>query len=300
MKPNSALPPTEARAPGKTYIDAMNAREIVDHMNRQDAGVTEAVSLQAEVIAVVTQCAANALQQGGRLVYVGAGTSGRLGVLDASECPPTFGVAPERVVGIIAGGDTALRTSVEGVEDDVAQAVADVRTHNIQHLDLVVGIAASGTTPYVLAFLDASKSESAATALVCCNPGCTSGADTIIALDTGPEVLAGSTRLKAGTATKMVLNMVSTGALALSGYVHDGLMVGMAPANAKLRHRAVRMVADLVDVELSEAEKLLDQAGNRIAVAVVMGRGNMGIPEAKSKLAEAGGILSRALETIKS
>jgi len=216
-------------------------------------------------------------------------------VLDASECPPTFGVAPDRVAGIIAGGDQALRSSVEGCEDDRAQAEADINACQAGLKDLVVGITASGATPYVRAALEAAKRLGATTALLCCNPDCDSGADFVIAVDTGPEVLAGSTRLKAGTASKMVLNMISTGAMALIGQVYDGLMAGMRPANAKLRRRAERIVAQIAGVSETAAADTLAKADYSIATAIVMLRKRCDRDAARAALDKAGGVLRGAL-----
>jgi len=291
----TGLPPTERRTNAPRTIDRMTALEIAGEMNREDATIAQAVAKQLPAIARVIEVAARALESGGRILYVGAGTSGRLGVLDASECPPTFGVAPDRVAGIIAGGDQALRSSLEGCEDDRAQAEADLKARQVGPNDLVVGITASGVTPYVRAALEAAKRLGATTALLCCNPDCASGADFVIAVDTGPEVLAGSTRLKAGTATKMVLNMISTGAMALIGQVYDGLMAGMRPANAKLRRRAERIVAHIAGVTETAAAAALAEADYRIAAAVVMLRKGCGRAAAQAALDKAGGVLRAAL-----
>lgn len=298
------LHPTAATtAPGTEHadlhektLDAMTALEIVDYMNQRDAALAEAVRTQREHIAWAIDAAARAIASGGRVIYTGAGTSGRLGVLDASECPPTFGVGADRVLGIIAGGDAALRNSVEGAEDDRGAGIAAMTAHGVNPRDLVVGIAASGTTPYVLAALEEAKRQGAATALVCCNPVDAHGADTVIAVETGPEVLAGSTRLKAGTATKMVLNMISTGALARAGYVYRGRMVGMRPANTKLRKRAGRIVAELTGLQETQASTLLAGAGYDIRSAIVMALRRVDLIQAKALLEAAGGRLSKTLE----
>ena len=292
------LPRTEQRAELIKPIDRMTPLEIVGAMNHEDGRAVRAVTQQADRIAAVVEAAAAALKRGGRIIYVGAGTSGRLGVLDASECPPTFGVSPDRVVGIIAGGEAALRRSVEGAEDDVAKAVADLRALSVNARDIVVGVSASGRTPYVLASLEEAAELGAATALVCSNPARAADAGMVVAMDTGPEILMGSTRLKAGTAAKLVLNMISTGSMALAGYVHEGMMVGMAPVNKKLRRRAARMVAALSGVEPETAEALLAEAGHRIAVAVVMGKLKAELAEAEAFLEEAGGMLGPALQKL--
>jgi N-acetylmuramic acid 6-phosphate etherase len=289
------LSPTETAPEDRLNLDELDAEEIVRAMNREDLRAAEAVGRAAPSIAAVVEAAAAAIRSGGRIIYIGAGTSGRLGVLDASEAPPTFGIAPERIVGIMAGGDVALRGSIEGSEDDTSLGEADMEAIEVSDKDLVVGIAASGTTPYVRAALNAARSRGATTVMLCCNPYCTDGADIVLVLDTGAEVLPGSTRLKAGTATKMVLNMISTGAMALSGYVYDGLMVGVRPVNAKLRRRAARIIAALTDLGPAEAEDLLDAADGSIQVAVLMAKRGLDAAEAQKRLESAGWNLRAAL-----
>jgi N-acetylmuramic acid 6-phosphate etherase len=256
----SGLPPTEQRQRGEKTLDQMSFEEIFDTMNNADRHIAEAVAAQRAPIVQAIGWAAEALRAGGRIFYLGSGTSGRLGVLDASECPPTFGVPPERVVGIIAGGEAAIRTGVEGSEDDRDQAATDIAGLAPEPRDLVVGIAASGTTPYTRAALEAAAARGARTVLLCCNPAVADGAACVIAVDTGPEAISGSTRLKAGTACKMVLNMISTGAFAKSGYVLQGLMIKMRPVNAKLRDRAVRIVSEISGVDPADARTFLEQA----------------------------------------
>ncbi len=286
-----SLPPTERRMAGEKTLDTMDALGIVRFMNRLDAALPSVVAREEESIAAAVSAAAAALGRGGRIVYFGAGTSGRLGVLDASECPPTFGVDADRVIGLIAGGDAALRSSIEGEEDNRDAGAAEVAGIGAGPLDVVVGIAASGGTPYVGGALEEAKRRGAMTVLLCCNPSPAIEADIMICLATGPEALTGSTRLKAGTATKMVLNMISTGAMALSGYVHRGLMVEMRPTNAKLRRRAARMVDALTGVGGPAAEALLADAGWSIPVAVVMAAFSCGADEAREKLRPHGGHL---------
>lgn len=290
------IAPTERHASSPVPLDKMTPIDIVRAMNLEDTGVADAVARQANAIAVLIDMAAEALKAGGRILYAGAGTSGRLGVLDASECPPTFGVAPERVCALIAGGDTALRNSGEGVEDDTASAHADIDSLNTGPKDVVIGIAASGNTPYTRALLERATEKGAQSALICCNPYCNPFAGLLIALDTGPEILPGSTRLKAGTATKMVLNIISTGAMARAGFIYDGLMVGMRPANAKLRQRATRIVACLTSLDEEKAAALLREAGDDIRTAVFMARRNSTRQTAVNALHSAQGILRAALE----
>jgi len=224
------LPPTEGRYTGPP-LDSLSARGIVEAMSAEDERAVRAVREQAGAIAALMERIAASFEAGGRLIYLGAGTSGRLGVLDASECVPTFGIQPGRVLGLLAGGEEALRTSIEGAEDDAnaaAEALAALDPP-AGEADVVVGITASGTTPYVLGGLAAARTRGAITGLIHCNPGAAAAADHLVALATGPEVLPGSTRLKAGTATKLVLNTLTTGAMALSGRVYEGYMVGVNP-----------------------------------------------------------------------
>lgn len=292
----AALPPTERWNDGEAPLDRLPPLEIVQRMHAADRTAVEATGAASEAIARAVEAAAATLAAGGRIIYAGAGTSGRLGVLDAAECPPTFGVEQYRVVALLAGGDRAQRNSVEGAEDDADQGRADLMALAPGPRDIAVGIAASGTTPYVHGALAAARDAGARTVLVCCNPGVTAGADIVIALDTGPEVLPGSTRLKAGTATKLVLNMISTGAMARAGYVYEGLMTGVRPVNAKLRRRAARIVAALTGRPEDEAAALLEAAGNEIAVAVVMDRKGVAADAARARVRAAGGNLRAALE----
>lgn len=296
--PTPDLPMTERHRADGPFLDELDALGIVRLMNRMDEGVAPAVAACADHIARAVEAAATALRAGGRLIYAGAGTSGRLGVLDASECPPTFGVPPERVVGIMAGGDRALRESVEGEEDDRDAGARDLAALSPDARDVVAGIAASGSTPYVAGMLEHAKKCGATTVLLCCNPSPSIAADITIAVNTGPEALAGSTRLKAGTATKMVLNMMTTGAMTLAGYVHRGLMVEMRPTNAKLRGRAARIVAALSGVGEKTATIHLERAGWRIPVAVLTAAGNLSIGDAEALLEKAGGRLPGALKRL--
>jgi N-acetylmuramic acid 6-phosphate etherase len=292
------LPRTESKAGYESPLDTLTAEEIVARMATADNEAVAAVSNALPEIARLIQRVAGAFNEGGRLIYVGAGTSGRLGVLDASECPPTFGVDPGQVIGIIAGGDAALRSSGEGVEDDEAAAIQDLIANvpGLCNRDVVVGIAASGTTPYARSGLAYATSCGAYTCMLCCNPAVASDADCVIALDTGPEVLPGSTRLKAGTATKLVLNMISTGAMALSGRIFEGYMVGVKPMNAKLRKRAIRIVAALTGLPEPGAAQLLESAGDSISVAVLMARQKITRDTAETRLNEAKGSLRAALD----
>ena len=241
-----------------------SARQVVELLHREDLKAVKAAGRVRKPIAAAAELIATALRGGGRLIYAGAGTSGRLGALDAAECPPTFGTAPWQVVALIAGGAKALTRAVEGAEDDVIDAVRTIRGSKAGMGDVVCGITASGRTPWVLALLKEARLLGARTVLVSCNPRAsrTVKVDVRIVPDTGPEVLAGSTRLKAGTATKLVLNALSTAAMVRLGHVTCGRMSRLKPTNAKLRERAVGIVADLLGVDRRVAASRLDAAGD--------------------------------------
>lgn len=290
-------PPTESRGDGPA-LDRLGPAEIAERMSEAERRSVEAVAAEAETIGALVERTARAFAEGGRLIYVGAGTSGRLGVLDASECAPTFGVPLGRVLGIIAGGENALRHSVEGAEDNANQGAADITAIDppVAARDVVVGISASGGAAYVRAAIAEAKRRGAFTGLITCNPACLGAADIVVVLDTGPEVLPGSTRLKAGTATKLALNQITTGAMALAGYVYDGLMIGVAPANVKLRARAARIVAELAAVSLDEAERLLHAANYHPAVAVLMALCGLDVESAAILLERHDGLLKSALD----
>lgn len=289
-----SVPDTE-KWDADTPLDALSARELVARMHAADQDAVTAAGEAGDAIAKAVECAARSLRDGGRIIYAGAGTSGRLGVLDASECPPTFGVSPERVCGLIAGGDGALRFSSEGAEDDAARGAADLRRLQVNAVDFVTGIAASGNTPYVGGVLEAARAAGAATALITSNPESVLEADIRIIMDTGPEVLAGSTRLKAGTAAKLALNMISTGAFTQAGFVYQGRMVGMTPANEKLRQRAARIVAELAHTTESRAAQALKESEYQIATAILMLRGRLSRENAAEILARYDGNLRDAL-----
>ncbi|HMF41760.1 MAG TPA: N-acetylmuramic acid 6-phosphate etherase [Polyangia bacterium] len=266
--------PTEAAHPRAAKLDSMEPEAIAALMLGEEAKAVRAAQARADAIGAAARLIADRLAAGGRLVYVGAGTSGRLGTLDAVECVPTFGVPPSRLVPIIAGGPSALTRSVEGAEDNMRDGEQRMRRAAVGPADVVCCIAASGTTPFVRAALEYARFRRAATILVTCagNPP-TNGqrtADIVIALDTGPEVIAGSTRLKAGTATKVVLNAMSTAAFVLLGKTYGGLMVDVRPTNAKLWARAIRIVRELSGLDETAARKLIEKAGRRAKVALVM------------------------------
>lgn len=288
---------TEKRNPATTTIDRMSALDIARVMNAEDATVAAAVQRELPHIARAIEGITARLQQGGRLVYMGAGTSGRLGVLDASECPPTFGTPPERVVGWIAGGPDALTRSIEGAEDSTAMGRADAVHLSIAANDVLVGIAASGRTPYVLGAVAYAKEWGALTIGLACNAGTPLGqaTDIMIAPVVGPEVIGGSTRLKAGTAQKMVLNMLSTGAMILLGKTYGNLMVDVQPTNDKLRRRAVAIVREATDLHESAAEALLHASDNDVKTAIVAALAGIDPVAARHRLAVADGVVRIAL-----
>jgi N-acetylmuramic acid 6-phosphate etherase len=262
---------TEARNPSSERIDQLSAAEIVALMNAEDAIAVSAVAAEAGAIAQAIDAAAERFRRGGRLIYVGAGTSGRLGVLDAAECPPTFSTPPEMVVGIIAGGERALTRAVEGAEDDPEAGAAAVDALHVGPNDLVVGIASSGRTPYVLGAVDRARALGALTAGIACNRPSLLGerVDIDIAPLVGPEIIAGSTRLKSGTATKLVLNMISTGAMVRIGKTYGNRMIDLMPTNEKLRLRTRRILRELAGITDDEAVALLKASQGRLKPALV-------------------------------
>ena len=263
---------TEQRNPNSMNVDCLSALEIVQLMNEEDKQVPLAIEKCLPQIAQAVECIVAAFQQGGRLVYIGAGTSGRLGVLDASECPPTFGVSPEMVKGIIAGGERALRHPIEGAEDSKAQAVVDLQTIQFSSKDVLVGIAASGRTPYVIGALEYAKSLGSVTVSIASNPNSAMANIVDIAIDTvvGPEVLTGSSRLKSGTAQKLVLNMLTTASMILMGKCYQKLMVDVQASNEKLKARAIRIVMQATDCDKALAEETLKQADQNAKLAIMM------------------------------
>jgi N-acetylmuramic acid 6-phosphate etherase len=295
---NLAALATEARNPRTQNIDQLPTLDMVRLINDEDAKVAAAVAAVLPQIAQAIDSIAERFQQGGRLFYTGAGTSGRLGVLDASECPPTFSVSPDLFHAIIAGGDTALRKSSEQSEDSPEQGAADLAAAGITAQDALIGIAASGRTPYVLGALAHARSHNALTVALTCVPNSAMAAvaDISIAPVTGPEILTGSTRMKAGTATKLVLNMISTGVMIKTGAVYGNLMVNMQTTNAKLVDRAQRIIMAATGVDQLTAAKLLTEGGN-IKTAIVMQKLSLDRINAEAKLAAHNGILSALLRT---
>ena len=289
---------TEQRNPNSMHVDSLSALEIVQLMNEEDKQVPLAIEKCLPQIAQAVECIVAAFQQGGRLVYIGAGTSGRLGVLDASECPPTFGVSPEMVKGIIAGGERALRHPIEGAEDSKAQAVVDLQTIHFSSKDVLVGIAASGRTPYVIGALEYAKSLGSVTVSIASNPNSAMANIVDIAIDTvvGPEVLTGSSRLKSGTAQKLVLNMLTTASMILMGKCYQNLMVDVQASNEKLKARAIRIVMQATDCDKALAEETLKQADQNAKLAIMMILSGLDRAQAEALLEKHHGKLQLALK----
>lgn len=290
---------TERRNPRTADLDTLSTAELLERINDEDATVAGAVRAVLPQVAEAVERIATARRRGGRLVYLGAGTSGRLGLLDAVECPPTFGTDPSEVLGLMAGGRDAFVVAVEGAEDDPALGAADVAGVDVGPDDVVVGLAASGRTPYVLGGLAEARARGAATVAVACNVASRIGAaaDVAIEVDTGPEVLTGSTRLKAGTAQKLVCNMLSTASMVRTGKVYGNLMVDVKPTNAKLVDRAQRIVAEATGAAPEVAADALAAAGVHAKTAVVMLLAECDADRARSLLDAVGGDVRAALAT---
>lgn len=288
---------TEARNPQTMELDSMTPLEIVTAMNREDARVPESIRPQLPNIARCVAWATEAIRSGGRLIYMGAGTSGRLGVLDAVECPPTFGVSPDVVVGLIAGGEGAFVKAVEGAEDSRELGKADLEAIGLTQKDLVVGIAASGRTPYVLGGLAYANSLGCKTAAISCNPGSALGKEARLAIEVapGPECLTGSTRLKAGTAQKLILNMISTATMVGCGKAYSNLMVDVMQTNEKLVVRAQNIVMEATGVSRDSAKEAIALAGGSCKLAVTMILADCTVEEAKERLERCGGSVRQAI-----
>ena len=289
---------TETRNPDTMELDRMSPLEVVTAMNREDAKVPSAIAPVLPKIANVVEWAIASLEAGGRVFYMGAGTSGRLGVLDAAECPPTFGVAPDRMVGLIAGGDQAFLKAVEGAEDSREMGREDLVKNGLESRDLVIGIAASGRTPYVLGALAYAKEVGCRTAAVSCNAGSEIGkaADLAVEVVVGPEVLTGSTRLKAGTAQKLVLNMISTASMVGVGKAYQNLMVDVMQTNEKLHRRAEKIVMEATGVDQAAAREKITAAGGSVKTAITMILANCGAEEAAARLEKARGHVREAIQ----
>ncbi len=292
---------TENRNPNTFNLDEMSSLEIVTAMNKEDYRVPEAISKELEPISKLVDAVVNAFENGGRLIYMGAGTSGRLGVLDASECPPTYGVDPSMVVGLIAGGDKALRSALENVEDKENLGVEDLKNINLCEKDVVVGLAASGRTPYVIGGLNYANSLGCVTGAIACNKDSKIGkaAKIKIEVDAGPEVLTGSTRLKSGTAQKLILNMISTASMVRIGKAYSNLMVDVVPTNEKLVNRATGIIVDATGVSKEIASEMLQKANGNCKLAITSILTGKSIEEAKELLVQAKGHVKKALEISK-
>ena len=290
---------TEQANPASVRIDELPTLDILRVMNDEDRRVADAVAAELPSVAEAVDRIVEAMEAGGRLYYIGAGTSGRLGVLDASECPPTFNVPPGLVQGIIAGGEAALSRATEASEDDPAAGARDLREHAFTGRDVLVGIAASGRTPYVLGAIEEAKRLGAVTIGISCtsNSALARQVDIAITPLPGPEVVAGSTRMKAGTATKLVLNMLTTGTFIRRGYVYGNLMVNVQPKNVKLADRACRIIEQATGADRERARELLAAADNSVRTAIVMERMGLSREEAERRLAEAGGRVWRVVSS---
>jgi N-acetylmuramic acid 6-phosphate etherase len=288
---------TEQRNPRTTHIDELSSLEIVQLINDEDATVAAAVREALPQIAQAVDAIVEGMRHGGRLLYIGAGTSGRLGVLDAVECVPTFSTEPETVQGIVAGGDRAITRSIEGAEDDRAAGRAAIRDRGVTRHDTVAGIAASGHTPYVIGALEEANARGAATVAVACNAPAPlfDVAQIGIAALVGPEVITGSTRMKAGTAQKMILNMLSTASMIRLGKVYGNLMVDVRVSNQKLAARARRIVSEVTSASEDEAARLLALADDEVKTAIVVALLSLSPENARARLAEAQGMLHRVI-----
>jgi len=289
---------TEQANPASEGIDALPTEQVLSIINNEDRKVADAVARELPSITRAVDAIVNAFEKGGRLFYIGAGTSGRLGVLDAAECPPTFNVPPERVQGIIAGGEAAVSRATETTEDDPSIGARDLADRGFVENDVLVGIAASGRTPYVLGAIAEANRMGAFTIGISCTPDSelSRAVKLPITLLVGPEIVAGSTRMKAGTATKMVLNMLTTASFIRLGYVFGNLMVNVQPKNSKLADRARRIIAMATGVSYEQAGELLAAAGNTVRTAIVMARAGVDRVEAERRLASAGGRISKSLQ----
>lgn len=297
MELNLSTMTTEQRNPNTMDLDTMPSFEIVKAMNREDAQVPQAIEPHLPEIAQAVDWAVSSLEQGGRIFYMGAGTSGRLGVSDAAECPPTFGVSPELVVGLMAGGDRAFLKAIEGAEDSMELGRRDLEAHRLTDRDIVIGLAASGRTPYVLGGLEYARSIGAHTVAISCNEGSAIGkaAELAIEVVVGPEVLTGSTRLKAGTAQKLILNMISTASMVGVGKAYQNLMVDVIQTNEKLHVRAENIVMEATGVDREKARRTIADADGSVKTAITMILTGCDVAEARERLERAGGHVREAI-----
>ncbi|QXN62776.1 N-acetylmuramic acid 6-phosphate etherase [Serratia fonticola] len=300
MKINLSQMVTESRNPASSQIDTLPTLDMLAVINSEDQKVPLAVAATLPAIARVVDLVVDAFACGGRLIYCGAGTSGRLGILDASECPPTYGTPREQVVGLIAGGHTAILQAVENAEDNPQMGEQDLRNLGFNARDVLVGIAASGRTPYVLGAMAYARSVGATAVAISCNPNSamSQAADIAIEPVVGPEVVTGSSRMKAGTAQKLILNMITTGAMIRSGKVYSNLMVDVEATNAKLVQRQVNIVVEATECSPEEAEEALNQCQRHCKTAIVMILGGLSAPEASAVLSNNKGFIRQALQGI--
>lgn len=289
---------TESRNPDTINLDEMTPYEIAKTMNKEDKNVVKAIEEILPQIATAIEWATESLKAGGRIIYIGAGTSGRLGLLDAVECPPTFGVSKELVVGLIAGGEKAFVEAVEGAEDSKTLCEEELKAIHLSSDDIVIGLAASGRTPYVIYGLNFANKTGCKTVAIACNRGADIGTEAKLSIEsvTGPEVLTGSTRLKAGTAQKMILNMISTGSMVGIGKVYENLMVDVKQSNEKLVVRSQNIVMTATGCDREEAKRVLEQAEGHVKTAITMILLNCDAKEARQKLSQAGGGIRKALK----
>ncbi len=302
MSEDFAALPTESANPSTADLDRLSTLELVQRMNAEDGGVALAVQAALpEIAKAIDAISERMLRQGGRLIYMGAGTSGRLGVLDAAECPPTFGVAPDKVVGLLAGGQGAFQRPDESAEDNPGLGKEDLRRIGLGAADSLVGVTASGRTPYVLGGLGFARRLGCLTVAVACSrPAAVSQvAEISILAPVGAEVLSGSTRLKAGTAQKMILNMLSTGVMVRLGKTYGNLMVDVRPTNQKLRARALRILQQTAGIDEKRAEELLEACGGEVKTAIVAAQLGCSAGEARMALERAGGMVRRALKAVR-
>jgi len=286
---------TEKINPRTARLDECSPAEIVELILTEDRAIAEAVGREKARIAGAVELIVGRMARGGRIIFAGAGTSGRLGVMEAAECPPTFGTDPSRIVALIAGGRKAVLQSVEGAEDSAGESREELRKLGLEEKDVLIGIAASGTTPYVEGALSYAKKKGSGRILLTCNPVDTDVPDIIISVLVGPEAVVGSTRMKAGTATKMVLNMLTTAAMVKLGKTYGNLMVDVQPKSAKLRDRAKRIVMEIAGVDEERAAKLLKKSGWDVKASVVMGKKNLTYDQARDLLMKNNGFLRKAL-----
>ena len=291
---------TEAVNPRSAHLDSMSAIEIVELINREDATIAAAIAKVAKPIALAIEMITKKMRGGGRLIYIGAGTSGRLGVLDASECPPTFRTDPEQVIGLIAGGYQALTRSIEGAEDFPEKADEDLKSIELCKKDVLCGIATSGRTPYVIGGLRFAKTVGASRIGIACNDAnqLSPHAEIMISPIVGPEIISGSTRMKAGTATKMILNMLTTGTMVQLGKTFGNLMVDLRATNSQLENRAIRIVETLTELNPNECKSLLDQCNGEVKTAIVMHFENTDAESAREILNSVDGKLRKVLKEV--